>query len=353
MTVTSNIDPSLALLLVDASIESYYALDSHAPAKCNPRNVVPPTGYDLVDCWTGVDTAFSVFNQVECFGVVFRSQAAPYTYIFSFRGTYSMLDALDDLSFWEKEYFVPFQASPSPDAQVASGFWGIYHTSVSGTQSMQEQLFGLLDKYNGSAHPIHRLLVTGHSLGAALCELFTLDLALSHYRDIAYSNYNYAGPQVGNAAFAQLYDSQPREQDPATRTLRIQNTYDVVPCSPPTTFFDYQHVGDAYLVAFYNKDAGWLDPYAKLYDHQALNYQAVLACAFASQGGVCINDNLSVPSDSETLVSHRPDPSNLCSLFLQAQALSTPAVVTPGLLGSTSSAVAPSGPEQVSGADGG
>ncbi len=312
MSVTTSIDASIALLLIDASIESYYALDPHDPAHCNPHMVTPPTGYDLVDCWTGVDSVFSTFSQVECFGVVFRSQSAPYSYVFSFRGTYSMLDALDDLEFWEKEHFVPLRVpSPAADANVAAGFWSIYSGTVAGTQSMQEQLFGLLDKYQASAEPIHRLFVTGHSLGAALCELFTLDLALSPYQDIPYSNYNYACPQVGDAAFAQLYNSQPREQDPATRTLRIQNTYDIVPCTPPTEF-GYQHVGDAYLVAFYNKDAGWLDPLAKLYDHQALNYQAVLACAFSSPGGVCNNDNLAVPTDAETLVSLEPDPSALC-----------------------------------------
>jgi triacylglycerol lipase len=62
MPVTTNIDPSLASLLIDASIESYYAFDPHAPAKCNPQNVTPPTGYDLVDCWTGIDTVFSILN---------------------------------------------------------------------------------------------------------------------------------------------------------------------------------------------------------------------------------------------------------------------------------------------------
>ncbi|MGH3768715.1 MAG: lipase family protein [Pseudonocardiaceae bacterium] len=344
MTVTTNIDPSLASLLVDASIEAYYAFDSHAPAQCNPTKVTPPTGYDLVDCWTGIDTVFSVLDQVECFGVVFRSQAAPYTYIFSFRGTYSLLDALEDAGFWEQEYFVPFQASPSPDAQVASGFWNIYTTAMSGTPSMQQQLFALLEKYRASAQPINQLLITGHSLGAALCELFTLDLALSNYSGIAYTNYNYACPLVGNPAFAQLYDSQPRENNPATQTLRIQNTYDIVPCSPPNLplFPVYQHVGAAYLVAFYNKDAGWLDPYAKLYDHQALNYQAVLACAFASPGGVCLNDNLFVPSDGETLVSLQPDPSTLCSFFLAAQAAATSAALSAGRPGSGRSAVMPS-----------
>jgi hypothetical protein len=342
MPVTTNIDPAIASLLIDASIESYYALDPHAPAKCNPRNVTSPTGYDLVGCWTGVDTVFSISNQVECFGVVFRSQAAPYTYIFSFRGTYSMLDVLEDADFWEQDYFVPFQASPSPEAKVSSGFWSIYNTAVSGTHSMQKQLFDLLGKYHASAQPIHRLLITGHSLGAALCELFTLDLALSAYRDITYSNYNYASPAVGNPAFAELYDSQPREKDPATQTLRIQNTYDRVPCSPPDIIPGcvYQHVGAAYLIAFYNTD--WVTPYALLYNHQALNYQAVLACAFTSQGGVCLNDNLPVPSDGETLVSLQPDPLTLCSLLLQTQTPGIPAAVSPGRPGNDSSAVAPS-----------
>ncbi|MDT7596082.1 MAG: triacylglycerol lipase [Pseudonocardiales bacterium] len=347
MPVTTNIDPSIASLLIDASIESYYALDAHAPAKCNcdPKKVTPPIGYDLVDCWTGYDAVFGPFSQVECFGVVFRSQAAPYTYIFAFRGTYSWRDALEDLDFWELDSFVPFQqASPSPEAKVACGFWGIYTTAVAGTPSMQEQLFALLDKYHASAQPIHRLLITGHSLGAALCELFTLDLALSDYRDIEYSNYNYAGPRVGNPAFADLYDFQPREKDPATKTLRIQNTYDEIPCSPPDIpgLPVYQHVGAAYLIAFYYKV--WEDPLALYYAHQALNYQAVLACAFGSSGGLCINDNLYVCSDNETLVSLQPDSSTLCSWLLQAQTPSFPGAY-PAQPGSESFAVAPnSGP---------
>ena len=127
----------------------------------------------------------------------------------------------------------------------------------------------------------------------------------------------------------------------ATQTLRIQNTYDRVPCSPPDIIPGcvYQHVGAAYLIAFYNTD--WVTPYALLYNHQALNYQAVLACAFTSHGGVCLNDNLPVPSDGETLVSIQPDPSTLCSLFFQTQASGTPAVVSPVEPGSDSPAVVP------------
>jgi triacylglycerol lipase len=317
MSVTNNIDPSLALLLVDASIESYYAYDPHVPAQCKLDLVTAPAGYDVIDCWTGLDTVFSSFGLYECFGVVFRSKAAPYSYVFSFRGTYSMLDVLEDLDFWQQYPFVPWGALQSAgDAKVAGGFWSIYSASRAGSKSMQQQLFDLLDKYQASAQPISRLFVTGHSLGAALSELFTLDLALSPYREIPYRNYNYAGPLVGNPAFAQLYDSQSPELDPEMRTLRIQNTYDIVPCSPPQ-LFGYQHVGDAYLVAFYNKNAGWLNPEAKLYDHQAVNYRGVLSCAFSSSQGYCDNDNLVV--GNETLVSRKPDPSTLCMFWPETQ----------------------------------
>lgn len=318
MPITTKIDPVQALLLIDASIQAYNAYDSNDPAACASAAVTPPPGYDFVECWTGIDSAFfGRENQVESFGVVFRSQATPYTYVFAFRGTYTRLDVFEDLAFFErKDTFVPYGAAapPDPKAAVASGFWSIYAAGTTTTPSMQAQLFALLDKYQSGDRPISRLLVTGHSLGAALCELFSLDLAFSKYRALPAPNYNYACPRVGNGAFAQLYDSQPQQQNPATRTLRIQNTYDIVPCNPPSFWpFDYQHVTDAYLVAFYDKNAGYCDLDAKYYDHQALNYQAVLACAFGSPGGVCVNDALYVPADGETLVSLQPDPATLCS----------------------------------------
>lgn len=308
MSIRTEIDPVLGPLLIEAGIQAYYAYDVHDPAQCSTTGVTVPAGYELVDCWTGVDTVFGLYDQVECFGVVFRSQAPPYTYVFAFRGTYSMLDVVEDAAFWQQDAFTPVDGGSVGDAKVASGFWSIYTTSLRSAASMQSQLFALLDTYQASAQPVDRLLLTGHSLGAALSELFTLDVALSPYQHIPCLNYNFAGPRVGNPAFAALYGER------ASPTLRVQNTYDIVPCAPPE-LFGYQHVGDAYLLAFYNADSGWLDPYAKFYDHQALNYQAVLACAFASPDGACINDALDVPTDAETLVSLRPDPTTVCSFW--------------------------------------
>ncbi|MGH9277778.1 MAG: lipase family protein [Acidimicrobiales bacterium] len=305
----TTIDPVLGPLLLDASIQAYYAYDEHNPSRCRPDAVCPPDGYELVDCWTGVDTVFSWLAQVECFGVVFRSKATPHTYVFAFRGTYSILDALEDLASLGQAPFVPLRSQAGPDdIEVGSGFWSIYSTGTSPGPSMQQQVFALLDKYQASGEPIARLLIAGHSLGGALCQLFALDVALSPYANLAPVVYTYAGPRVGNPAFARVYDEH------IGVTVRVQNTYDIVPCTPPESL-GYQHAGDAYLMAFYNADAGWLDPYAKLYDHQALNYQAVLACALASPGGVCVDDALPVPTDAETLVSSEPDPTTVCSFW--------------------------------------
>ncbi len=83
----------------------------------------------------------------------------------------------------------------------------------------------------------------------------------------------------------------------------------------------------AWTEAYNNKDVGWLDPLAKLYDHEVLNCQAVLECAFQSPDGICVNDNLKVPRDAQTLVSLKPDPSRLC-WFLAAQAQGAHAAAT-------------------------
>lgn len=329
MTVVNRIDGRTASLLLEASIQAYNAYDPKRPAHCDldwvKSQVQPPKGWEVAGSWSGVDDYFGDFeHQVECFGVVFRTLDPPYRYLFSFRGTYSLLDALEDVSiFEEKKPFVPrgSRVPPSSKALVAAGFWSVYTASTPRSSSMQDQLFRLLRRFQVSHKPPSEILVTGHSLGAALSELFTLDLALSG-ESLPTQNMNFACPRVGNKTFADLYDSQEPQQHQVTRTVRVQNTYDIVPCGPPEGWpFSYRHVGDAFLLAFYNQEAGWLDPKAKYYDHQALNYQAVLECALETADQVCEKDDLKVPADCETLRSLKPDPSTLCDFFAEEGAV--------------------------------
>lgn len=309
-TSMKDVDKQRVLLLIDASLQAYNAFDEHEPASCQTAKIVAPTGFEFTDSWTGVDAIFGADRTLECYGVVFRSIEAPYTYVFAFRGTDSILDILDDLgaiSTHLKAYDTNV-AVPS-SVGVESGFHDVYSLKDKNAPSMQTQLFQLVDRYQASDKPIHQLLITGHSLGAALSEVFTLDLALSRPSIIAL-NINYACPRVGNSDFVNLYEQQPAQCNPGTRTLRVQNSYDKVPCVPPEEL-GYQHLSTSYLVAFYRE--GLLHEFNLLDRHSSQNYRAVLKCAAGSNEGMCINDKLPVPENGYNVTSEQPDPKKVCS----------------------------------------
>lgn len=312
MNYSTEIDHKKALLLMEASIQAYNAFSDKSPAQCQKDRVVSPVGYDFVECWSGIDSIFSHVKRVECYGIVLRSKQAPYTYVFAFRGTDSIMDLIDDLGA-EHTSFIPYKAGvevPS-DVLVESGFFDVYHQSNGKTPSMQRQLFSLLKKYQASDKPIEHLYITGHSLGAAVCQLFTLDLALS-MPDIQAINYNYASPRVGNAGFVRFYEQQPSQQSQAGHTIRIQNIYDKVPCVPPEDL-GYQHTVNAYLVAFF-KDTVF-NPNFIIDNHSALHYQAVLQCAFESANGICVDKCLKVAADAVTLTSEKPNIQSICTFW--------------------------------------
>ena len=313
MQYVTDLDRAKTLLLAEACSQAYNAFDKSSPAVCQSDNVTPPTGYELIDCWSGVDAVFNCDETVELYGLVFRSLQAPYIYIFAFRGTSSVLDLVKDCEFSHTD-FVPYQASAIVPAgvQVEDGFFTVYTAAISGTVSMQQQLFDLLEKYQNSDKKIDRLYITGHSLGASLSTLFTLDLALVRPEIVA-SNYNFASPRVGNADFVDFFNQQAPQQNPETRLLRIQNVYDRVPCTP---FEDmgYEHLPYAYLIAFHRDKI--FDPDFIVEDHLIGNYQAVLECAFASETGVCINSKLEVLVSGYAVTSVRPNPDEICAFLL-------------------------------------
>ncbi len=305
-------DKAKVLLLIDASIQAYNALGKKDLTSCQTDAVIAPVGFELVDSWTGVDAVFGHDKTVECYGLVFRSTEAPFRYIFAFRGTDSALDALDDVGA-EHTAFKAHDAQANVPAEVKgeAGFYDVYTTSTTEVPSMQQQVFQLIDKYQASDKPIAELMITGHSLGAALTELFTLDVALSRPQ-IKASTINFASPRVGNQHFVDFYQAQPAQKDYQTQTLRVQNTYDKVPCVPLEKM-GYQHTPNAFLVAFY-KDA-LLGKLNYLDCHSANNYQAVLNAAANSENGICIDKDLKVPANGYAVTSEKPDPNTIGGLW--------------------------------------
>jgi hypothetical protein len=258
-----SVDPGLTLALAQASLAAYSAFEG--------LKIVPPPGYVLRDHWTGWDGSWWTGGREELFGLVFQSTAAGQSgkFIFAFRGTDSDLDAYED-AFFNTVPFVPTQGKVSPTPYVSDGFYDIYDTKGGTmTQSMRQQLFQLLAKWKPTT-----LHITGHSLGAALSQLFSLDMAVSRPAVFA-ANMNFASPMVGTAAWHQVYEAQAAEKDVNRRTVRVYNYYDYVPSVPPA-IFNYRHVGVGFRTAFYVLGEWYPHELAR---HSILNLQTVLSNA--------------------------------------------------------------------------
>ncbi len=283
-------------LCIECCIQAYNAfLGKRAPTS----QVVPPAGFELVDSWTGVDAVFGRHKTVEPFGLVFCSKTPPWRYIFAFRGTDSFLDMLDDCGV-EPQAFTPFDAAVGvpADVRVESGFNDIYKVDDGDVASMQHQLFALVDKYQASTRPINEVYITGHSLGAALSQLFVLDLALSR-PTIAMESINFASPRVGNGAYVDFV-----EQRCPCSILRVQNKHDAVPHLPPAEL-GFEHTPSVYLIAFYSTDI--LGKKDFMASHSSINYQAVITCAGENGEGVCSAKRLVVPQGKAPICSEHPD----------------------------------------------
>lgn len=78
-----------------------------------------------------------------------------------------------------------------------------------------------------------RIIVVGHSLGAAIATLCATELAYI-YHDVHVSAITFGCPRIGGRAFKNLYDAL------SIDTIRVVHGYDAVPCLPRAPFM---HVG--------------------------------------------------------------------------------------------------------------
>ena len=228
------------------------------PLRPDPQGI--PDGWEL-GAWIHMSDFVLTLEKPEFYGVVCRKIDDPDWRVVAIRGTEGAMEWFDDAA----AIPTPFRQVPQA-GRVASGFDRIYSSlkvvkrrlaedraaaqpevqAETYAGSFAEQLDQLATsreiarKTRASAaepRPKRPMVVSGHSLGAALATLFVMENDSKHKFDIT-TACTFASPRVGNLEFARAFDQLPID------SWRIVNKRDVVPKLPPhiPLVLEYDHV---------------------------------------------------------------------------------------------------------------
>jgi triacylglycerol lipase len=153
----------------------------------------------------------SIAVNTNIFGLIGRN-AATRTAFVAFRGTDDFDDVLTDLDIVPEEY------------ALLSGF-GHVHT---GFQTVYQLVRGsIVANLATACTGCDQILVTGHSLGAAMAVLAAPDIYLNMPPNIQPGLITFAGPRPGLCDFAKAFGNVIKS------CFRVVNFLDLVPCLPP------------------------------------------------------------------------------------------------------------------------
>jgi len=163
-----------------------------------------------------IPTAFPYDSFINGYGYI-GYHPVNQTIVVSFRGTEesSLMNWIIDLS---SIVLVPYKNMTG--IEVGDGFYDEWN-------DLLPQVIPAVASLR-SQFPDYPILVTGHSLGAAISVLCALELAEEGYDNVFV--YNYGCPRVGNPDFANYYNSL------LPNTYRVVNGKDLVPHVPPEAF---------------------------------------------------------------------------------------------------------------------
>jgi predicted lipase len=162
-----------------------------------------------------------IFVDCPTTGLQFFMRYVGDTMLIAFRGSNSHIDWVGNFEFWKKK--VPYGNADSP-VRVHAGFIDDY-------KSDEVRTF-IHSKLTSS---IHRVQITGHSLGAAMAILCAVDLQYNFpNKDIEVAVFGC--PRVGNSAFRESYNKR------VFKTMRVENGNDIVTKVPPA-IMGFRHVG--------------------------------------------------------------------------------------------------------------
>jgi hypothetical protein len=264
------LDPKKAIFY-GKFIQAAYTMFRRDPSQLRPEPQAGdiPDGWEL-GAWIHMSDFILTFKELEFYGIACREIANPDSRIIAIRGTEGAMEWIDDAAALP----IPFRQVPST-GRVASGFDRIYSSlkvvkrqlaedlklkaaAAPGTPpppetfggSFAEQLDQLaisremargVRRSADEPHGPRPMVVTGHSLGAALATLFVMENDAKHKFDIK-TSCTFASPRVGNLEFARAFDQLRID------SWRIVNRLDIVPKLPPhiPLLLEYDHVDTAY-----------------------------------------------------------------------------------------------------------
>jgi len=113
------------------------------------------------------------------------------------------------------------------DCEVHSGFYKEYN-------AIRDDLFkAMTTSYNSLPSPNRRIVITGHSLGAAVCALYAVHVTQNGLTPLVYA---FGGPRLGNQAWVDAYAAA------IPVHFRVVHSKDIVPHLPPN-ICGYVHHG--------------------------------------------------------------------------------------------------------------
>jgi triacylglycerol lipase len=157
-------------------------------------------------------------GMIVFYGFLARNIADPTEYVVAIRGTSGIAEWIIDAE------FLPISNPRESGTMVEKGFWNIYESmnliNLDGKVVNDDAAKGIADTVGGTG----RVVIAGHSLGAALATYLSLETA--KLLGPRLSACLFASPRTGDTAWAALYDS-------IVTDYRLYNyVLDVVPYVP-------------------------------------------------------------------------------------------------------------------------
>ncbi|ORX88576.1 alpha/beta-hydrolase [Basidiobolus meristosporus CBS 931.73] len=166
--------------------------------------------------------------------------------VVSYRGTANLENWILDFDFIPKSFVYPKEY---PNTRVHRGFYEAANSVSAQVKAGLAKTLSII----GSKSSDYELLVTGHSLGAAVATLGALDIKQIYLNpehedsfepellsvvDVSRIRlHNYGSPRVGDEAFAKLaYSTITNGEEDYQKLCRVTNQNDIVPRVPPEAF---------------------------------------------------------------------------------------------------------------------